>query len=565
MIQKLRNMKVSKRLSVSYLFVLIMLVVSLIVCIYSLVNIGNEIEQFYEHPFQVSASADIINARFEQMQKSVFRAISTENEEITKEAIANAKEASEIIQENLEIIQKLYLGNQQDVTNLKSKLEELAPMREEVINLASQNLNKEAAAYMEEHNIPCIKETQEVLNVLIDTASNTGSTLIMDLKQNQLITTILLSVIGVFSVIVSIVFSRFITGTIMEPINQIEEVSKNLSNGILESEVITYDAEDECGSLARNMKQTISKLKIMIEDVSYLMNEMAKGNLAVSTRYEEIYIGEFRPMLMAMRDMNTNISVTIRDIAEASDQVAVGAGQMAESAQGLAEGATEQAGAVEELTATVESVADTAEASTNDAKSTSEQINSSAQKAEISKQEMEKLKEAMKRIDATSQEIVNIIASIEDIASQTNLLSLNASIEAARAGEAGKGFAVVADQIGKLASDSAQSAANTRELIIKTLDEIKVGNDITSIAADAFADIINEIAESAKQAEDISNKSMQQLESLRQVSQGIEEISGVIQNNSAAAEESSATSEELAAQSDSLKGLVGKFVIKKGI
>lgn len=129
-------------------------------------NIGNEIEQFYEHPFQVSASADIINARFEQMQKSVFRAISTENEEITQEAIANAKEASEIIQENLEIIQKLYLGNQQDVTNLKSKLEELAPMREEVINLASQNLNKEAAAYMEEHNIPCIKETQEVCCLL---------------------------------------------------------------------------------------------------------------------------------------------------------------------------------------------------------------------------------------------------------------------------------------------------------------------------------------------------------------------------------------------------------------
>lgn len=119
MIQKLRNMKVSKRLSVSYLFVLFMLVVSFLVSIYSLVSIGNQIEQFYEHPFKVSASADIINAKFEEMQKSVFRAISTENEEITQEAIANAKESSEIIQENLEIIQKLYLGNQQDVTNLK--------------------------------------------------------------------------------------------------------------------------------------------------------------------------------------------------------------------------------------------------------------------------------------------------------------------------------------------------------------------------------------------------------------------------------------------------------------
>ena len=72
---------------------------------------------------------------------------------------------------------------------------------------------------------------------------------------------------------------------------------------------------------------------------------------------------------------------------------------------------------------------------------------------------------AMNRINETSQNIGNIISEIEDIASQTNLLSLNASIEAARAGDAGRGFAVVADQIRKLAEQSTQSAVDTRQLI----------------------------------------------------------------------------------------------------
>ena len=169
----------------------------------------------------------------------------------------------------------------------------------------------------------------------------------------------------------------------------------------------------------------------------------------------------------------------------------------------------------------------------------------------------------MERINHTSKEIANIIAEIEDIASQTNLLSLNASIEAARAGEAGKGFAVVAEQIGKLASDSASSAVNTKKLIEDSIQEIEHGNEITVKATTSMESIIEGIKMLALSTKEISELSTSQAEAMKQLEEGVEQISEVIQSNSAAAQETSATSEELSAQSENLEQLVGKFVLKK--
>lgn len=168
----------------------------------------------------------------------------------------------------------------------------------------------------------------------------------------------------------------------------------------------------------------------------------------------------------------------------------------------------------------------------------------------------------MERINNTSNEIATIIATIEDIASQTNLLSLNASIEAARAGEAGKGFAVVADQIGKLASDSATAAIDTKKLIEHSLEEIEHGNAIVEKATTAIDSVIKGISILADSTNEISELSDTQADAMKQLESGVEQISEVIQNNSAAAEETSATSEELSAQSEALEQLVGQFTLK---
>jgi methyl-accepting chemotaxis protein len=185
-----------------------------------------------------------------------------------------------------------------------------------------------------------------------------------------------------------------------------------------------------------------------------------------------------------------------------------------------------------------------------------------AEDAKKSREEINQLTYAMERITATSKEIENIIAAIEDIASQTNLLSLNASIEAARAGEAGRGFAVVADQIGKLAADSAHSAVTTRELISRCLAEVEEGSRIVDNTIESIGTVLANMEAFAGMAAGAAEASNAQVDMLKQIEAGIDQINLVVQSNSATAEETSAVSQELSAQATGLDEMVQKFVLK---
>ena len=382
------------------------------------------------------------------------------------------------------------------------------------------------------------------------------------IQANVIFLVVLVSVVVVvaISILVGFRISGIVTGNIVEPTMQLVEAAAGLRRGDLKaSAVLTYEAEDEIADLVRNTRESMEVIGGYVEEISEILVEIAKGDLTKNRNDITDFLGEFAEIKVSLVRILKDFNSTLTEISNTSGKVASGSAEIAHAAEALAEGTTDEASALEELTATVETVYNMASDSAKNATEAYETISGAVVEAEAGREQMDVLKDEMGKITAISQEIANIITAIEDIASQTNLLSLNASIEAARAGEAGRGFAVVADQIGKLASDSAASAVSTRQLIEKTLHEIELGNESTVKTYEAFEKIISDMKVFASLAKGSKETADGQAEALEQISEGIEQISGVVQNTAASAEESSAIGETLQEEAYQMDQLISKF------
>lgn len=447
---------------------------------------------------------------------------------------------------------------------INSLLEEYWTLEQQAIEIGGtteQEASREAQLLMVNEVVPVYQEIYDAILALLNVNVDQGNTLNTTLS---VLSIVLLIIICAIIIIVFMVANRMgisIAKGISDPLIALAERLKTFAKGNLKDDFPTVDTQDEVAEMIQTANEMKASLGFVIEDVAYLMSEMAGGNYACHSKDLSIYEGEFEGLINSMRDLRDRMVTTLRAIGEASSQVMAGASNLAEASQNLAEGATDQAGAVEELTATITNVTEDINTASGHADEAYVQAKKYADEADKSRGQMKAMTEAMARIDETSKKIENIISEIEDIASQTNLLSLNASIEAARAGEAGRGFAVVADQIRQLAEQSTQSAVGTRELIEGSLIEINEGNRAAEHVAATIqmvADGLDQIAESSKNISVVSNN---QATAMNQSEQGVNQISEVIQATSATAEEASATSEELSAQAIALDELIAQFIL----
>lgn len=367
-----------------------------------------------------------------------------------------------------------------------------------------------------------------------------------------------LIVLVVVSLILTIRQAKWMVNYIVGPVNELEGVAEKFSAGELDAE-LTYESDDEIGALVKTFRKTGETLQKIIGDLNGILEEFSRGNYTVESQCREAYVGQFSSVMDRLDNTIANVSDTLHLIKESSDQVAAGAEQLAISSQDIAKGATDQTVAVDDLVSNVTEVTKQVVANSESTDIVHDRAKTVGAEALVSQEKMKELMEAMERISTTSREIGSVIEEIEGIASQTNLLSLNASIEAARAGEAGKGFAVVAEQIRMLAENSANSAETSKHLLEANQAEVERGNEVTQQTSDSLNKVISELDMIIHEVASIRVASDNQAVSVKQIEAGVKQIGDVIQTNSAASEEASATSEELSAEAASLDELVARF------
>ena len=395
-------------------------------------------------------------------------------------------------------------------------------------------------------------------------AGDTGYVVLSSLPMSEYYATLVAMVIAlvvIFAVgITLIAFSiKKSAKNLTKPILALNHTAQQLADGNLDVN-LHITSEDEIGELGESIQKTVDRLKkyiAYIDETAEVLTQIAAGKLSIHLKND--YVGEFQKIKTALLNISDSMNQVMLGINESSERVSVGASELATASQVLAEGAEEQAAAIEQLTATTTTVAEQVENSRHGAEASAKATAQAAGMIEQNQTKMKLMMDAMNEIHTTSQKVVGIIQTIEDIASQTNLLSLNASIEAARAGEAGRGFAVVADEIGKLALESSKAANTTKELIEISINEINKGSTIATDAMDSLKESVTAVIHVNGMIQETAEDAAVQAENMKQLQAGIEDMAHGIQDNSAASQETSATSEELASQAEILNKMVQKF------
>ena len=462
----------------------------------------------------------------------------------------------------LEILKGINITSREweELNNISGLSEGLVPLEEEALESASGGDTETACGYVfsdeYEDTISQISLlTDDVIDKIQDRNSNKRTIL------NIIMIVIQVLFIGAFVFIVNDILKiiRFAREELLVPVEKVSLQMAELADGNFKVPFDLKEDESEVGSMVASINFMKRNITGMVREISDTLEQMSNGDYNINIQQE--YVGEFVQIKDSFISIGEKMRKTLYTIREVSGHIDNGSEQLACAAEDLAEGCTAQAMQVAELVNIIGGMTDSMESNASAASDSVGIAAMAGESLQAGNQKMHELIDAISEISKCSEQIGSIIGDIEDIASQTNLLSLNAAIEAARAGEAGKGFAVVAEQVKSLAEESAKAAGRTTTLIETTIEAVDKGISIANETASNMSEVMDGAREATQKMGQIASMLQQDVKRMHEVNDNISQVSAVVDNNSATSEETAAISQEQNQQVEAMVSLMDQFVI----
>ncbi|MEL7625190.1 MAG: methyl-accepting chemotaxis protein [Clostridiales bacterium] len=561
MMNIMKNLSVSKKLVLGFGIMLILLMVSAALFMFSIGSIGGQVRLYENYTVPNSEQIRAMQVNLQNTLNKLLEALLSEDVKYTEESLNLAQNYGQATADALAAFKDTQRNEDKEeaLRSLSDMITEAAAKRGEItelIRIGTEAAHRQALRLYWQEYQPRIERITESLLDFSATQKAQADQQSIDAEAMMRLAWVMFIFCTAVSLFLTVAVVIAIRQSILNPVREIVGAYEEIAEGNIKT-AVSYESKDEMGQMAKLIRESNKMQSGFIEDVIEKLMKISDGDLQIQVDLD--YPNDFAVLKIAIEKTVANLNRIMANINAVAGQVSIGASQVAGGAQALAAGSTEQAASLEELHASASEIARQAKQNLANVEAAAQYMEQASAGVSIGNEHMGQLTEAMADIDASSRQIVSITKIIEDIAFQTNILALNATIEAARAGAAGKGFGVVADEVRNLAAKSAEAARQTAELIQNSVDRVSKGTQITEQTAALLQEVgmsTLKVAESFTKIEDASTR---QVSAIEQINQGLSQVSSVVQTNAATAEENSATSEEMAAQAAALREEVGRF------